>query len=348
LENFLPAYDDPLFSILLIIAISLIISIATYGWGLYRQQKEQGKLFKFLDKFDSSECALNTSNMPFESHLLKPLMLLAKAFDNSGEYHKAINIYLYLIRNSSNDQVKLELMERLGKTYLHAGFLERARSIYVEIIRKKTRNIKVLYELGIVYEIMKKYDKAREVIEPLELLGEKTHDLKKFLDFLQTISNKNIMIEEKLNILQNLLKEEPKLYRPVISALFHLDTTIAWKNIDMERIENILDILWFLPNSQVDLDIITSNHTLYTLFYVKGYLHKAPEEKSGIFNLDLLAIAKRGNFQDGELQFSYLCQKCKQIFPVSFKRCPNCMALNSLKVEEYIAKSSPKTDYSLL
>jgi len=348
LENFLPAYNDPLFSILLIIAISLIISMATYGWGLYKQQKEQGKLFKFLDKFDSSECALNTSDMPFEPHLLKPLMLLAKAFDNSGEYHKAINIYLYLTRNTNNEQVKLELMERLGKTYLHAGFLERARSIYVELIRKKTRNIKVLHELGIVYEMMQKYDKAREVIEPLELLGEETHDLKKFLNFLQITSSKNATIEEKLTKLQELLNEEPKLYRPIISTLFRLDTSIAWKNIDMNRIENILDILWFLPNSQVDLDIITSNHTLYALFYVKGYLHKAPKEKSGIFNLDLLAIAKKGNFQEGELQFSYLCQKCKQIFPISFKRCPSCMALNSLKVEEYIAKSSPKTDYSLL
>jgi tetratricopeptide (TPR) repeat protein len=348
LENFLPAYDDPLFSILLIIAISLIISIATYGWGLYKQQKEQGKLFKFLDKFDSSECALNTSDMPFEPHLLKPLILLAKAFDNSGEYHKAINIYLYLTRNTNNEQVKLELMERLGKTYLHAGFLERSRSIYVEIIRKKTRNIKVLYELGIVYEMMQKYDKAREVIEPLNLLGEETHDLEKFLNFLQITSNKHTSIEKKLTKLQELLNEEPKLYRPIISTLFRLDTSIAWKNIDMSRIENILDILWFLPNSQVDLDIITSNHTLYALFYVKGYLHKAPKEKSGIFNLDLLAIAKKGNFQEGELQFSYLCQKCKQIFPISFKRCPGCMALNSLKVEEYIAKSSPKTDYSLL
>ena len=348
MENFLPAYDDPLFSILLIVAISLIISIATYGWGLYKQQKEQGKLFKFLDKFDSSECALNTSNMPFEPHLLKPLMLLAKAFDNSGEYHKAINIYLYLIKSVNNDQVKLELMERVGKTYLHAGFLERARSIYVEIIRKKTRNIKVLYELGIVYEMMQKYDKAQEVIEPLELLGEETHDLKQFLNFLQITSSKSIVLEEKLIQLQELLKKEPKLYRPIISVLFRLDTLIAWKNIDMDHIENILDILWFLPNSQVDLDIISSNHTLKTLFYVKGYLHKIPKEKSGIFNLDMLAIAKEGNFQDAELHFSYLCQKCKQIFPVSFKRCPNCMALNSLKVEEYIAKSSPKTEYSLL
>jgi lipopolysaccharide biosynthesis regulator YciM len=271
LENILPAYNDPLFSILLIIVISLIIALATYGWGIYRQQKEQGNLLKFLDKFDSTECALDTTDMPFESHMFKPLALLAKAFENSGEYHKSINIYLYIIKNISDDLTKQELLERLGNTYLHAGFLERARSIYAEILRKKPRNVQVLYELGVVYEMMHKYDKAKEV----------------------------------------------------------------------------MDILWFLPNSQLDLDIITANTKLSTLYYAKGYLQK-PTVQSGIFSLDMLATARESGFEQGDLLFSYLCKKCKQSFPVSFKRCPNCMAINSVEVEEKIAKSSPKTNYSLL
>ena len=85
-------------------------------------------------------------------------------------------------------------MERLGNTYLHAGFLERARSIYAEILRKKPRNIKVLYELGVVYEMMHKYDKAKEVIEPLEMLGDETHALTKFLEFTEIKSSKTISI----------------------------------------------------------------------------------------------------------------------------------------------------------
>ncbi len=348
MENFLPGYKDPLFSILLIVVVSLIIAVATYGWGLYKQQKEQGNLLKFLDKFDSAECALDTSDMPFEAHLLKPLSLLAKAFENSGEYHKSISIYLYLIKHISHDQGKLELMERLGKTYLHAGFLERSRSIYVEVLRKKPRSVKVLYELGVVYEMMHQYDKAKEVIEPLELLGENTYNLKKFLELSQITSSKGMSIEEKISKLKQLLHDEPNLYRQVISVLLQLDTQIAWETIDVERIEEILDIFWFLPNSQVDLDIISSNNALHTLYYAKGYLQKPPKEKSNIFTLDMLATARKGGFEEGELLFSYLCKKCKQSYPVSFKRCPNCMAINSVKVEEEIAKSSPKTNYSLL
>jgi tetratricopeptide (TPR) repeat protein len=347
LEEFLPSYKDPLFSILLIVVIGLIISIATYSWGIYKQQKEQGSLLDFLDKFDSAECALDTKDMPFEAHMLKPLTLLAKAFENSGEYHKSISIYLYLIKNVSNDLAKLELMERLGNTYLHAGFLERSRSIYVEILRKTPRNTTVLYELGVVYEMMQQYEKAKEVIEPLELLGEDTYNLKKFLELLQITSNKLISTQEKLEKLKKLLNEEPTLYRQIVTVLLRLDTYVAWQIIDTQRIKEILDILWFLPNSQLDLDIIAANKQLSTLYYAKGYLQK-PTIKSGIFSLDMIAIARENGFEDADLIFSYLCKKCKQSFPVSFKRCPNCMAINSVEIEEQIAKSSPKTDYSLL
>jgi len=347
LENILPAYNDPLFSILLIIVISLIIALATYGWGLYKQQKEQGSLLKFLDKFESSECALDTTDMPFEPHMLKPLTLLAKAFENSGEYHKSINIYLYIIKNISDDLAKLDLMERLGNTYLHAGFLERARSIYAEILRKRPRNVQVLYELGVVYEMMHQYDKAKEVIEPLEMLGEETHSLTKFLELSEVSANKKMSTQKKLKKLNKILKNEPKSYRQVVSVMLQLDTRVAWEIIDPKRIKEVIDILWFLPNSQLDLDIISANTQLKTLYYAKGYLQK-PTVQSGIFSLDMLATARESGFEQGDLLFSYLCKKCKQSFPVSFKRCPNCMAINSVEVEEKIAKASPKTDYSLL
>jgi hypothetical protein len=95
------------------------------------------------------------------------------------------------------------------------------------------------------------------------------------------------------------------------------------------------------------LDIITANTQLATLYYAKGYLQK-PIAQSGIFALDMIAKAKENGFEEGDLEFSYLCKKCKQSFPVSFKRCPNCMAINSVEVEEQIAKASTQTDHSLL
>ncbi len=347
METIIPAYDDPLFSIMLIVVIFLIIAILTYGWGLRKQQKEEGNLLKFLEKFDTAECALDTEEMPFELSMTKPLTLLAKAFENAGEYPKSISIYVYLIKHIQSESDRLELMERLGSTYLHAGFLVRSMHIYMEILRKKPRNAKVLYELGIVYEMMQQYDKARETLEPLRMLGEEVTSLERFLDFSQLLANKTLNPNAKVEKLKTLLQEEPALYRHIVASVLQLDTKSAWELIDPLRIPELLDILWYLPHSQLDLDIIASNQQLKTLYYAKGYLQEAVVE-SGIFSVDMLASAKQNGFSEGDLHFSYLCQKCKQHFPVSFKRCPSCMAIHSVKVEEKIAKSSPKTDYSLL
>jgi len=347
MEHLLPSYRDPLFSILLIIVLALIISLATYGWSLYKQQKEQGRLLKFLDKFDSSECALDTADMPFEPHLLKPLSLLAKAFETAGEYHKAINLYLYLIKHAENDALKFELMERLGTTYLHAGFLERARTIFAEILRKRPRNPGVLYELGVVYEMMQRYDKAEEVTEPLEANGENTEGLKHHLSYLRILHDLSLTPEEKRDRLETLLAQAPSLYRDILSTLFRLDTAAAWRHVDTERLDEILDILWFLPNSQLDLDIIANDKRLSTLFYARGYGQK-PDTRSGIFSIDIIAHARAGGFEDAGLEFTYLCTSCKHSFPVSFMRCPNCMALHSLKVEENVAKRTPQENHSLL
>jgi len=93
--------------------------------------------------------------------------------------------------------------------------------------------------------------------------------LKLFLDLLQIQTNKSSSTQHKIKRLKHILEEEPKLYREVISALLKLDTQEAWKVIDSKRIKVILDILWFLPNSQLDLDIIIANKELSTLYYAK-------------------------------------------------------------------------------
>ncbi len=348
MDSILPSYRDPLFSLLIIIALSLIISILTYGWGVYRQQKDKSTLRKFLEKFESTECTLDTSNMPFDTAMFKPLALLAKAFENSGEYHKAINIYLYLIKNTGNLIDRDDLMERLGQTYLRAGFLERARGIFAEILRKRPRSPHILYELGIVYELLREYDKASEIIEPLRVLGEETGALESFLNFEKIASNKKMAPEEKTEILITLQQGEPSLYRATVALLFRLNTQQAWEQIQGHSLHSILDILWFLPYSQLDLDIISKDSRLQAIYYAKGHLNHLPTEKSGIFAIDLLVAGRISGFEEGDLLFGYLCKKCKQSFPVPFTRCPNCLALHTLQVEESIAKKSTQTDYSLL
>jgi len=346
MENFLPAYRDPLFSILLILSIAFIISVLTYGWGLYKKQKEQVNLLKFLDRFDSNECTLDNEEISFKEYMIKPLLLLAKAFKSSGEYQRAINIYIYLIKHLDNNQAKSQILESLGSTYLHAGFLQRAESIYLEILKNSPRNKQVLYELGVVYEMMHKYQKAHEIITPLEIMGADTKEIKDYLELLSVINSSHMKDEEKEKVFIEILQTKPNLYRDTIKALLSLNPSVAWNYLDTNRVDEIIDILWFLPDSKLDLDIISSDIKLSTIYYAKGYLQKVSKQ-SGIFFVDILACAKESGCDDATLSFSYLCTKCKHSFPVSFSRCPNCMAINSIKVEEQIAKKTTQKDYSI-
>jgi len=347
MNQIIPAYNDPLFSILLIVAVALLISLINYGWSLYRQHNEENHLIKFLEQFDNIECTLDTANMPFESHMEKPLSLLAKAFEKAGEYHKAITIYLYLIKHTKEENTKQDLMELLGGVYFQAGFLVRAETIYEEILRLKPRNIRVLYALAVVYETKHEYTKVEELFEPFEILDQDIALLQDHIRLLQCTSSKTLSATQKITKLNTLIAKEPRLYREVIRSMFLLDTQNAWRLVDTSRLKMILDILWNLPYSQLDLETIKNDSKLSTLYYVKG-LFDIVSKESGIFALDILAHAKENGYDEGELHFIYLCTKCKQSFPISFKRCPNCMTLHAIAVEEYISKANLERNYSLL
>ena len=348
MEQILPTYHDPLFSIVVLVFIGLLIAIGAYLWSVYKTKNDKQVLVAFLEKFESKECIIDKQTTPFSPSMLTPLSLLAKAFDKSGEYHKAISIYLYLIENTPDEISKYEIMSHLGQTYIQAGFLERAKSIYMVILAKKPRNPKALYALGIVYESMHAYDKAKETLQPLELLGEETKALEYFWEFLRVSSDKSIDNATKVRLFLEIVAHEPRAYRFVFAQLLVLDSSKAWSIFDVAKSQEILDILWRIPYAQIDQNLLKQYPFLQALYYAKGYELQMPEEKSGVFGVDLLMHARSGRFESGDLAFEYLCDKCKRSFPIAFQRCPNCMSIYSMKVEEQIGKYSSQTNHSLL
>ena len=310
------------------------------------QQRQKSHLMAFLEKFEGAQCVLDETDMPYDDSVSKPLLLLAKAFETSGEYHKTISIYLYLLKHAKNP----ELLEQLGKIYLRGGFLERAESIFLEILAKQPRDKPVLYQLGVVYEMLQEYEKAIETLEPLEILGEDTAVLRAFWEFEKLQKNSSLSPAEKEVALLDMSKRHPSLYRYTIAALFELSHEKAWGHLEPDRLGESLDLLWYLPKSQLDFDIIQSDSRLAKIYFAKGILDEVTAEQmsisSGIIGIDILAAAKSAGETRGDISFSYLCTQCKHSFPISFKRCPNCLAINSVKLEEQITKHE-KRDYSI-
>lgn len=343
----LPSYKDPLFSILLIITLMLVTALITYAWGVYVQNRKKESLIAFLEKFDGMETILDNQFIQFNPKMIKPLQILAKAFESSGEYHKAIDIYLYLIKNADESISKKDFLEKLGELYLHAGFLERSKKIFLEILKEYPRSKDALFHLAIVYELLHQYDHALEVIEPLELLGEDIEALQAYLEFELLIGNKKLPSQEIITELTSMLSHYPSLYRPIIAYCFRHDFQKGWQLFKHEKIDEIIDILWMLPKSKLDLDIILQDDCLRTIYYLKGYIDQ-PSKPCHIFHIDILASAKSAGVDSGDLIFSYRCKRCQHSFPISFSRCPNCMNINSIKIEGTIAKKQQQTGDSLL
>ncbi|MBN2824880.1 MAG: hypothetical protein JXQ76_06120, partial [Campylobacterales bacterium] len=143
------------------------------------------------------------------------------------------------------------------------------------------------------------------------------------------------------------LLTHPTLYRTIIDYAFKYDYQKAWQMVEAGKIEEIMDILWMLPKSKLDLDIIYANGCLQTIYYLKGYMDEAAQ-MCNIFHIDILASAKRSNDGSGDLLFEYRCKKCQHAFPISFSRCPNCMSINSMKIEANIARKQQQSSDSLL
>lgn len=349
MDKILPAYHDPLFSIFIIVTLVLVVAIGSNLLGSYQEDKQKKHLKNFLGTLSAEECSLNINKVPFEESLINPLGLLANTLTTQGEYQKSISIYLYLIENISVFAQKEHLLESLGRTYLKAGFLKRSESIFLEVLRKHPRNEKALYSIEVVYELLNDYPKAMQTLKPLEIMGAKPEKLRAHIELSSLIRRDDLRHENRVTQLLSCLEDDRYAYRRIVQALFKLNAHEAWESITDEKLSEILDILWFLPTSNLNLDIISRSSVLTSIYVARGVLPLSEAESpSGIFSIDTLIAARRGGSDEVDLTFSFGCTHCKQQFPITFVRCPNCYAINTIHVKENIAKKRSQTGYSLL
>ena len=331
MDKFLPNYHDPIVSILLLLGIIFIVAVITYIYSLYYQEKRQKELLNFIKNFDLQECLLDTQNMPYDESMKKPLFLLATAYLNSGEYSKSINIYLYLLRHSKDDSLLLFL----GKAYLKAGFLNRALEVFLEIVSKQPRNKEALYKIEYIYEKLGKLKEAKEVIDVLDAQNEDVTKLKTHLALLEAKFLSKQEQEQKLLALLN----KSTIKWPILRELFMLNPALGAKYYKKEYFAYLIDI--FYRNNFSSFNIDDSN--VKTLNFIKG--EGSESLKSDIFELELLAFAKKANKNIATtLEFIYICTHCKQHVPIFFSRCLNCNRVYKLQIKVQIAKKEKRSN----
>lgn len=341
-------YRDPLFGVVVFFAFIFIISFVTYSFSTYKEKKarrEYRKLFKRfqLGKLKEADYVhlYTTYNLPFDS-----IILLASTFLHKGDYNKAISVYLTLLEHVSDRVKKEELLELLGTTYFKGGFLQRSKDIFLKILKFSPRNMQALTYLLITYEKLKEYDNAYEVIESLDELKVNVTREKLYINALQIINDPILSFEKKSNQLMELFKSNNLIERVVIQYLLQFNKTLFWKNIELFNTSKSIDLLWYLSFEDVDFDAISKDTLLLELYSAKGYINE--KKLSSIFELNILIMLQKDKTNtQADLNFEFICEKCKQVHPIYDSRCPHCHSILTFKIEPEITRSFIEENQSL-
>ena len=336
------SYRDPLFGIIIFFILLFTISALTHLFGLYKEKKARREYRKLLKRFQLGKLKeddyihlYKTYNLPFDS-----IILLASTFLKKGEYNKAISVYLTLLNIVDNQIQKEELLELLGNTYYKGGFLQRSKDIFLKILKFSPRNKTALYNLLLIYEHLKDYKNASNIIDILDELKQITSNEKLYINILQLMSDPIKTFDDISLELITYLKQNISIQRLVAPYLIKYNKVLFWENISLFKLEDIKDLLWNFQFDDIDFQVVSQYELLLEIYAAKGYIKDIKESK--IFELNILINLNKVTPNMADLAFTFTCNKCRKTHPVYESRCPNCHTILSFNCNAKIVKPISK------
>jgi lipopolysaccharide assembly protein B len=338
-------FRDPLFGIIVFFALIFIIAFVSYWWGRMRSKEDHRYLERFLRSFKKlpSQTQLHRE-IGSSAVSQKSWLLIAETYVQNGNFEQAVDIYQSLLEMQHEPHRRRELLLLLARAYFKAGFLERCETILLKILGRFPRTPQALKLLLFTYERLRAYDKALAILEPLDELGDNIESDRRYLETVKLLQNPAVPTEEKCRALAENYRQNRTLTYLTFEFLFRHDPALAWRTLTPESGRVVADILWALPETQLDLDIIAADGYLQQLYSARGSVNLA--QNSPDFELDVLIKLRQSGQNGATLQFEYLCGHCKQIFPFPFHRCLKCHSIDSIVTETLLCKETgaPNTD----
>jgi tetratricopeptide (TPR) repeat protein len=332
-------YRDPLVGIITIFIIIFTASFITYTVGIYNERKSRKEYRKLLERFELGTLKeddyihlYSTYNLPFDS-----IILLASSFVHRGQHYKAISVYLALLEHVKEPIKKEELLELLGEVYFKSGMLQRSKNILLKILKFSPRNKKALHKLLLIFQNLNEFNKAEEVLDALEELDENIQNERVYLKILKIIDDPILSFEKKAIKLLESLKMDTQLERLVSTFLIKFNKELFWDNIKLFNIMNIVDQLWYLDFDDINWDVVNGHILLEDVYTAKGYINKSKESENFELNI-LIALKYSTTSTNLDLNFEFICKKCKITHPIYESRCPHCSEILSFAVEPKLGK----------
>ncbi len=330
MDTFFIEFRDPLFGIIVFFLLLFILSFLSYWWGRRKSSNESKEIEIFLGKFDTAQSDTAITSQVHENAITNETwLLLAAGFEHQGNFEKSIEIYHALLSKKSEEVVQKEVLLKLGRGYFKAGFLERARQSFLQVLQNHPRTPQALHHLILIYEHLQQYKNALEAMESLIEIQGSSGCEKLYLEARQMLSNPKASIDEKAAFLINLYTQHAQLGYLVFEYLFTYRPALAWKHFDQSLSARLADILWRVPSEHLDFDIIARNGFLRELFSARGSCELS--QSSALFELDTLITLRACGNSKATLQFEYVCGECHTISFLPFHRCPTCHAIDSIE-----------------
>lgn len=348
MDNIILEYRDPLFGIILLVALIFLISFVTYSFSIYKERLARKDYRKLSLRFELGKLKeedyvhlYKTYNLPFDS-----ILLLASSFLHKGDYNKAISVYLTLLEHVNDRVKKEELLELLGTTYFKGGFLQRSKEIFLRILKFSPRNKNALNHLLLVYEKLKDFQKAKEITTCLEELDKDMNIDKIYLDSLIILNDSILSYEKRTELLYEIFKENKMIERIFASFLIQFNKAFFWEHVKEFDCSKYTDVVWYLNFDDINFDKVVENQFLVEVYNAKGYLNTL--NHSGDFDFDILILLNQHEHKiNASLDFEFICSSCKHSHPIFDTRCPHCHSILTLNVKHRLTKSFYTSNQSL-
>jgi tetratricopeptide (TPR) repeat protein len=345
LDNFFIEYRDPMFGLIILLCAIFVISFVNYWWGTYKSKEEKQGIEQFIKKFeivsdeDEYKKLLKDYTIPAES-----LALLAHSYTKSGDYEKAIGLYLIVLERTKKREQKEYVLAELGKTYFRAGFLRRSADIFLESLKMHPRNHESLKFLSVTYEKLKEYDKAIEVLDSLEELGAKVINQRSYLKALSIIYNYKLDDLKKQNELRELAKTKTFLQRQLLEFSILINKPLNIEEFDSFDSKNLIDLIWYMDFNFMNL-LASKDELTQEILSAKGLVDRHDKDFK-YFEFEVLSKLQRAGFNKAALNFEYICNTCKHTFPMYFYRCPNCHSVAKAQINPLITRVNNEENIS--
>ena len=335
--SFFIEYRDPMFGLIILFSTIFVISFVNYWWGTYKTKEEKDGIEDFIKRFEivsdegEFKSLLKDKTIPIES-----LALLAHGYGKSGDFEKAIGLYLLALERAKNRETKKYILSELGKTYFNAGFLRRSCEVFLDSLKLHPRNEESLKYLSVSYEKLKEYDRAIEVLDSLEELGAKVTKQRDYLRSLDIIYDYKLTDAQKIEKLTGMLGHASFLQRKIFEFWQITQTKVDMNLFETFDHKKLLDLLWIADLEWFDISTCKAP-LLQEISSARG-LTKPKDEGYEYFELEVLAKLQAIDYKKASLNFEYICDECKNSFPIHFHRCPNCQAIASANIVPTITK----------